>query len=501
MLSTSIAKNDNSIALQVSFSELFNWLKLFQWVGWSVTILAQAFGLTGTFSVGAFMQARGASEPRWHRGKQANRASARLSLRLLARIHPGLCPSSLLPQLRKAAATLEHHGSKVPALAAAHLGEMPRQKYGSDERRSNAGTKPALSKEDWLCKSCTGRNGLPYRNKGFRLECNLCKVAKGSCFGKKAEPRAEDVVAKRALEEKRAMERKHAEEIKALKQQLAEGQRRGPADSSVSAGAATGEMDLDDEGSPVDFNELDAAVACARDKLKKLKELPEDLRDLVQGGFAECCSKLQEKLANAQVTRRAANPLTKQLEGAEAHKARMEKRLADEKATLSRQEARLEDLRKQIELQKTAVQEAEATAAKAAAEVAALAGRFASERTAPSAPAKPDETSQAPPGFVSLEFAEAKWAEREAAFGQQLAQLQALVSPSADASTPVDLAEATPSEADASDAAEQFDEEAWSKAEPAKRKAMLGRQREILAKKLRANLGKVSSHASPFKKT
>ena len=44
------------------------------------------------------------------------------------------------------------------------------------------------------------------------------------------------------------------------------------------------------------------------------------------------------------------------------------------------------------------------------------------------------------------------------------------------------------------------DDEAWNKIESGKRKALLRRQRDILAKKVRANLCKVSANASPFKK-
>ena len=129
-----------------------------------------------------------------------------------------------------------------------------------------------------------------------------------------------------------------------------------------------------------------------------------------------------------------------------------------------------------------------------------MASLFASERTAPAtaAPASVEEASQLPPGFVSVAFAEEKWAEREATFAQQLAQLKALVSPGFDSSSP---AEPTASEADVAEAVEQPDEdEAWNTIERGKRKALLRQQRDILAKKVRANLGKVSAHASPFKK-
>ena len=101
---------------------------------------------------------------------------------------------------------------------------------------------------------------------------------------------------------------------------------------------------------------------------------------------------------------------------------------------------------------------------------------------------------QANPGFVSVVFAEEKWAEREAAVAAQIAHLQALVEAGLDAAS-----EASPSEAGDNASAEQLeDDESWGKVEKSKRKAVLCRQPDALAKKLRTSLAKVSSAASPF---
>ena len=92
--------------------------------------------------------------------------------------------------------------------------------------------------------------------------------------------------------------------------------------------------------------ELDAAVARARDKLKKLKELPEEVHELVAGGFDACVAKLQDELATAQSARRAANPPKQQLESAEAYQKRMEKKLAEARVVLQAREAELVELNK-----------------------------------------------------------------------------------------------------------------------------------------------------------
>ena len=371
---------------------------------------------------------------------------------------------------------------------------MPRGRHRG-KPCSPSGSSPGArsqAKDDWLCKSCVGKDGTPYRNFGSRMHCNACKVAKGSCFGKQAEPRAADIVAKRALEEKRALEQRHAQEVKRLKDELADARKAScpstaePASAAMALGIDTG------ASSGSEHLALDAAVARAKEKLKKLKELPSELRDHVAGGYDACCSKVQDELLAAQASRRAANPLKKRLEGAEAHKHRMAKKLADEKATLEKQEARLAELNKLVESQKAAILEAEASMAKASDEVASLAAQFASERILPAASRA--DAEQAPAGFVPIAFAEEKWAEREAAYAQQLTQLQALV-----AAAP---SEPAPSEAEEEDSMDQIhDDEIWNKVEPSKRKALLGRQRDILAKKVKANLCKVSNHASPFKKS
>ena len=120
------------------------------------------------------------------------------------------------------------------------------------------------------------------------------------------------------------MERKHAQEIKALKDELAEVRKSASGRAAPKAGMEDAmDFDADDEHATT---ALSAAVDRAREKLAKLKELPEELRGLVEGGFDACCSKLQQELADAQAARRAANPLKKQVAGAEAYKSRMEEK-------------------------------------------------------------------------------------------------------------------------------------------------------------------------------
>lgn len=287
--------------------------------------------------------------------------------------------------------------------------------------------------------------------------------------------------------EKRVFERKIAK----LQEQLAEALKAG---APCAANGSQQEEAMETESADADCVVLDAAVLRARDMLNKVKGMAEDLRGLVAGGYSACLAQHQAALDRAQAARRAANPIKKQLETAEAHKERAAKKLADVQATLLSRKAEMEALTKQIELDTSCVTEAEAAAAHATAEVASLAAQFAQERsTGSSAAASPAANAEdkPAPGFVSIAFAEEKWAEREAAFAQQLAQVQALVSAQPDAQ----------SEAGDFDPPEQLeDDEAWSKVDRGKRQKLLRRERDVLATNVRSKLGKVSAASSPFKK-
>jgi hypothetical protein len=178
----------------------------------------------------------------------------------------------------------------------------------------------------------------------------------------------------------------------------------------------------------------------------------------------------------------------------------MAKKLADAKASLEAKRRQLAEAQATLEKQQASVAEAEATATKADAEVAALSLRFASERNAaltqPAAAAAAPVAQQTPPaGCVSIAFAEEKWAERETAFAQHIAQLQAMVVSATDAAS-----DASPSEAGDLDLADPLDDGAWHKIEGAKRHKLLHREKDRLARNVRSKLEKVSRTNSPFAK-
>ena len=101
---------------------------------------------------------------------------------------------------------------------------------------------------------------------------------------------------------------------------------------------------------------------------------------------------------------------------------------------------------------------------------------------------------QAIHGYVSIAFAEEKWAEQEAALATSMAQLWALLRNSAETAAPEvanEVGDATVWDLE--------DDEAWSRVGKARRKAVLHRERNVLARHVRASLSKVPMAHSPCK--
>jgi hypothetical protein len=284
-------------------------------------------------------------------------------------------------------------------------------------------------------------------------------------------------------------------ELKKLKGELEQARKGGPA-----GGGEDEAMDEDDD--------LNDAVVQARERLKQLKAIPQELHGIVQDGYESCLARLQAELSQAQAAKRANNPLGKQLEGAEAFKARMEKKLSDASKTLEEKLLAQAEAARLVELQKQTVREAEDAVTKAGAEVAALAAKFAAERVTASAvpagaatgsgglaPPAALPSAGPPAGFVSMAFAEEKWLEREAAIAKEFEQLRALVhgqdagGGDGAASTASDIG-----------ALEDLDDTKWSQVEKGKRAGLLRKQKDELALRVRTRLGKVTSVRCPFKK-
>ncbi len=245
----------------------------------------------------------------------------------------------------------------------------------------------ASVKADWQCKSCTNRAGKPWRNAGSLTTCGSCHIHKGASFGQvvvrgpgespTSSTRQREVAKESDVVKELAAMRAELKKANAANAKLEAAMAAGPSAASAAAGAPM-EQDSDSDGT----GSLNAAIAQARAKLKDVESLPESVRPYIggEGGYDGLVTAARGELQSALAARRAANPLKKQLEGAEVHQQKMARRLADAKSFLQNREDERTQILKQIEIQKAAVVEAEDAVAKADAEVAGLAAKFASER-------------------------------------------------------------------------------------------------------------------------
>ncbi len=255
----------------------------------------------------------------------------------------------------------------------------------------------------------------------------------------------------------------------------------------------------------------DAAIKEAAARLKAVKDIPESLRAELcdhKGGYEAMLVAAEAAKTQALAAKRGTKSLKEQVEAKEDFIERTSKShqaaVAKVEATLAEQT----ELQKKLDHQRRLSTKLEEDLKLAHSELYQLRARAAEEQRAKAGagsagPAATEAASvgplQVPTGCVSIAFAEEKWAEREAAVSQQIAQLQALVCQAETHSTAA--SEVSPSEVGELDSVEQLEEdEAWSKVERGRRKAVLRRERDVLAVKVRTSLAKVSCAASPFVK-
>jgi hypothetical protein len=406
-----------------------------------------------------------------------------------------------LSTLAKANLRLQrHHGSS------SDMARRNARTLATDSPARSAPRRSDAPKVDWTCKACVNRDGAPWRNSGSLSACGKCKVAKGASFGAKAEASACPTVSTRegghrSAAELLKQEQKHSAELRKELEAIRAARNAESSAAQASAPTAEAAMLVDADGGSTVL--LDEAVNVARNQQKELLALSTYQRSLLPD-FGGTAAVAQATLDAALAARRAANPLRKQLETAETHQKTSRKQLAEAESVLVAKQEQMQLLQQEIVAQNEAITKATAKAAKADAEVAALAAAFAAERNVAAPPGAPTSAAAADtlqPGFVSCAFANEQWQVREAQFTAQLAELRALVSgPPNDAQS-----ERAPSEVEPSEAGDGLDDDldddaAWGKVEKGKRRGVLRRQRDRLAKDVRISLGKVSSAASPFTK-
>ena len=67
------------------------------------------------------------------------------------------------------------------------------------------------SQDEWVCRSCVGRDGKPWRNFGHRDACHQCGLQKGVCFKGKVKPKEPSVSMRPSYAEKQLAAQREAE--------------------------------------------------------------------------------------------------------------------------------------------------------------------------------------------------------------------------------------------------------------------------------------------------
>lgn len=340
--------------------------------------------------------------------------------------------------------------------------------------------------------SGAGKSGGKAPEKGS-VQRKDSSQAKGDGKGKSgSDAKVQEALAAKAAAEARAKEAEKAHKTLQSEVKRLKGEAKSNENGNVSVAMDT------ESSTPA----LDLAVAQARDELKQMQGFSAFNQSLIPE-FDKKLGLAQQKLNEAFAARRAANPLKQQLETAEAHQTRTSKRVQEAKDNLQGKLEALQDAQKAIDKQKAVVEEAELAMAKVGAEVAVLAAQFASERAtaAPSAVAAhtaPIGNAGGAPteAMVSVALVNQEWDKNQMAWMARLQQLESLLD--AAGCTPSEPAQSEAGDLDSIELLE--DDAAWSKVDRGKRKAVLCRSRDKLARDVKAHVAKVSVIGSPFNK-
>ena len=210
-----------------------------------------------------------------------------------------------------------------------------------------------VGKADWLCKSCVGRNGEPFRNHGHRTACFMCRLSKGVCFGKKVEPGppksqltfAERQVRLQKAEEahRKALKDKDAELLK-LRAELAAAKGNEVPPSVVATGTTKGEGAAKYE----EQKDVEAELAKARETLRRLENTPEDMREFLQKTVEQLVAEQKTLVRALDAKRRGLKPMDDQLRQSRAHLTNLQERHAKELKATEGTEKTISELRARL---------------------------------------------------------------------------------------------------------------------------------------------------------
>ena len=172
------------------------------------------------------------------------------------------------------------------------------------------------SQDEWMCKSCVGRDGKPWRNFGHRDTCFKCNLKKGVCFKFKATPKEPSFSMRPTFAEKQVASQKEVE----LKKREAELKKREYAIAlqETKLKDAAAESAALAPGQPVDDTAMEEAEAAGSGP--SVEALREFLEAAIKLGGEEdpAVAPARRRLDEAIAKRDAAKPLASRAREAEA---------------------------------------------------------------------------------------------------------------------------------------------------------------------------------------
>ena len=218
-----------------------------------------------------------------------------------------------------------------------HKGAVSAAVRRLDQHHGSSAGKMSASKPDWLCKACKGADGKPYRNLGFRSQCRLCSIAKGSCFGANVvatQPTQRTLAAKQVAAQKLAEKKHKGNDVeKQLKKQLAELKKE-----NEKLGAKLESFGCPDQTSETDSKELGFK--------EKLGILEEKRQFFSKHGMAEELAKVLAEVREVKASKDASIPEGQQLKRAEQELAKRHKQSLAIEASLAEAKQRVDELEK-----------------------------------------------------------------------------------------------------------------------------------------------------------
>jgi predicted phage tail protein len=255
-------------------------------------------------------------------------------------------------------------------------------------------------------------------------------------------------------------------------------------------------MDLDSSESK--DKELRAAVTSAADEVNYLLDVPANRQKFMgsgPGGYEALLGEAKLALQAAKDALLKAKPLKSRLQSAEEWLERVAVRqtaAAEQTASLQKE---MQQLQEKMQEHGLVVSKLDADHADAQAKVATLAAESAAEKGAALLVPQPAGPAAAPEGYISIAFAEEKWAEGMVQMQACIAQLQAQL----EVRVAADNKSEAPSEAGELELEGLDEDDGWESVGKDKRKKMLGKMQDKLASRMRTGLSTVSAVKSPFR--